>query len=663
MTDVGEVRYKARVDTSSVDEDSKKAEQAVKKASEKVEDSAKGAGEKVRDESKKTKEQTEKDSKESSEKFSVNWKKAGVTAAKAIGAAAVTIGTAAATGIAALGKVGVEYNAQMEQYQTAFTTMLGDAEKADALTESLKNLAAATPLAMTDLADAGKTLLAFGSSAEELPDQLKRLGDVAQGDAQKLGTMATAFGRIQSNGRASLEEINMMIDQGFNPLQIIADKTGESMAEVRKRVSDGGVSFEELSEALRTATDEGGQFYNAMENQSKTLTGQWSTFQDNFAAFAGEVTEGVTPALTAAMDAISALFEDGTLKSALTDIFDGLSKMAVEALPVLVDLINELAPAMGGIVEELLPIFFTLLESLLPVLMQLVEAVLPVISEILLVLVPPLAQIVEAIMPALVALIDALLPILSLVLEQLAVLLGTVIDLLQPFTDLIISGITPLIDVIMQLINFSITPLSEVMKILLSVVVSVFNGIKDTALTTVNAVTGFLQGLINFIAGVFTGNWQRAWEGISQILSSIAQGFVALVKFPINTIIDHINGFINGVNNIRIPSWVPGAGGMSMSIPLIPRLKKGMPFVPKDFFPAYLDYGERVLTREENAMLNSIGGFSVVQQAAQAMTSNAVPASGGLSSARIEVPVVIDGREVARASAWYMGEQLSWEER
>lgn len=662
MTDVGEVRYKARVDTSSVDEDSKKAEQAVKKASEKVEDTAEDTGKKVRDESKKTKKRTESDSKESSEKFAVNWKKAGVTAAKAIGSAGVAIGTAAATGIAALGKVGVEYNAQMEKYAIALTTALGNEAEAATALEKIKDDAARTPYDVSGLIQANMFLVSAGESAESARATINALGEAVSatgGGADELNRMAQNLQQIKNAGEATAADIKQFAYAGIDVYGILADYTGKTTEEIK----DMNVSYEDLSAALRAASEEGGRYYGANEKQAQSLAGRFSTLKDNFFAFTGEVTEGVTPALTAAMDAISALFEDGTLKSALTDIFDGLSKIAVEALPVFVDLINELAPAMGGIVEELLPIFFTLLESLLPVVMQLVEAVLPVISEILLMLVPPLAQIVEAIMPALVTVIDALMPILSIVLEQLAVLLNTVVELLQPFMDLIISGIAPLIDVIAGLISFAITPLSEYMKILLSVVVSVFNGIKDTALTVVNAVTGLLQGLINFIAGVFTGNWQRAWEGISQILGSIAQGFVALVKFPINTIIDLINGFINGVNNIRIPSWVPGIGGMGISLPLIPRLKKGMPFVPKDFFPAYLDYGERVLTREENAMLNSIGGFSVVQQAAQAMTSNAVPASGGLSSARIEVPVVIDGREVARASAWYMGEQLSWEER
>lgn len=88
-----------------------------------------------------------------------------------------------------------------------------------------------------------------------------------------------------------------------------------------------------------------------------------------------------------------------------------------------------------------------------------------------------------------------------------------------------------------------------------------------------------------------------------------------------------------------------------------------MPFVPSDFYPAYLDYGERVLTREENMMLNSIGGFSAVRQAAQETTDSATRFAAGSRGAQITVPVTIDGREVARATAWYMSEQLAWEER
>lgn len=274
--------------------------------------------------------------------FNSGLKKLAGIAAKGL----AVVGTASATAISAIAAAGVKYNASMEQYQTAFKTMLGNAEAADALTGSLKTLAAQTPLAMSDLADASKTLLAFGTSAEKLPGTLKKLGDVALGDAKKLGTMATAFGRIQSNGRASMEEINMMIDQGFNPLNIIAEKTGETMEDVRKRVSDGGVSFGELSDALDVATSKGGQFYNAMQEQSKTFAGMLSTLKDNALSFAGDLSSGVSKALAkTAMPMVNGWLGD------LQAAFDkgGVAQVVESMGGVLADASLQVAKAIPGV--------------------------------------------------------------------------------------------------------------------------------------------------------------------------------------------------------------------------------------------------------------------------------------------------------------------------
>ena len=77
------------------------------------------------------------------------------------------------------------------------------------------------------------------------------------------------------------------------------------------------------------------------------------------------------------------------------------------------------------------------------------------------------------------------------------------------------------------------------------------------------------------MVGVFTGNWQKAWEGVKSIFSSIVNGFVAIIKLPINLIIDAINSFIAGLNEIEVPDWVPVVGGMGFNIPKIPKLAKG----------------------------------------------------------------------------------------
>ena len=92
-----------------------------------------------------------------------------------------------------------------------------------------------------------------------------------------------------------------------------------------------------------------------------------------------------------------------------------------------------------------------------------------------------------------------------------------------------------------------------------------------------------------------------AWENIKNIFSNIANGLGNIFKSPINFIIGIINGFIRGLNRIRIPDWVPGVGGLGFHINEIPRLKVGIDYVPEDDYPALLHKGERVLTKEQNA--------------------------------------------------------------
>lgn len=84
-----------------------------------------------------------------------------------------------------------------------------------------------------------------------------------------------------------------------------------------------------------------------------------------------------------------------------------------------------------------------------------------------------------------------------------------------------------------------------------------------------------LQGIIDFVTGVFTGNWELAWQGLTEIFSGVASGLVGIMKGAVNGLISAINGFLGGLNGIKIPDWVPGVGGKTFSIPLIPALARG----------------------------------------------------------------------------------------
>ena len=199
-----------------------------------------------------------------------------------------------------LGKMvqsGVDYNASMESYLTNFKVMLGNEELAAAKLSELRKMAASTPFALSDLTEGTQILLQFGIAADDTTDVLKQLGDISLGNADKLQTLVRAYGKMSSAKKVTLENVNMMIDAGFNPLNQICEATGESMSDLYKRISDGRVSFEELQYAVQAATSEGGQFYNGMLEASQTFSGRMSTLKDNVAALTGELTSGLFAAL------------------------------------------------------------------------------------------------------------------------------------------------------------------------------------------------------------------------------------------------------------------------------------------------------------------------------------------------------------------------------
>lgn len=194
-------------------------------------------------------------------------------------------------------KSGLEYNATMQSYLTNFKVMLGSEEQAAEKLAEIRKMAASTPFSLDDLTDGTQTLLQFGIAADDTTGVLQQLGDISLGNADKLQTLVRAYGKMSSAQKVTLENVTMMIDAGFNPLNQICTATGESMADLYKRISDGKVSFAELESAVASATSQGGQFYNGMLEASQTFSGRMSTLKDNVSALTGELTGGLFEAL------------------------------------------------------------------------------------------------------------------------------------------------------------------------------------------------------------------------------------------------------------------------------------------------------------------------------------------------------------------------------
>lgn len=232
-------------------------------------------------------------------------------------------------------KSGVEYNATMQSYLTNFKVMLGSEEQAAEKLAEIRKMAASTPFSLDDLTNGTQTLLQFGIAADDTTGVLQQLGDISLGNADKLQTLVRAYGKMSSAQKVTLENVNMMIDAGFNPLNQICTATGESMADLYKRISDGKVSFAELESAVASATSQGGQFYNGMLEASQTFSGRMSTLKDNVSALTGELTGGLFEALGELVvkvnEAAVSFLDDEEKMSQLKDTLGNLASVVTAA--------------------------------------------------------------------------------------------------------------------------------------------------------------------------------------------------------------------------------------------------------------------------------------------------------------------------------------------
>lgn len=187
----------------------------------------------------------------------------------------------------------VDYQKSMEYYTTSFTVMTGSADKASETVKKLADIGATTPFDMPQLADATSLLMNFGFSADDAVDSMMMLGDISQGNADKLNSIARAYGKMNSAQKVTLEDINMMIDAGFNPLQEISEKTGESMQSLYDRISKGKMSVDEITESMKRSTSEGGKYFQSMDAQSQTLDGRLSTLSDTVNSKLGEALQPI----------------------------------------------------------------------------------------------------------------------------------------------------------------------------------------------------------------------------------------------------------------------------------------------------------------------------------------------------------------------------------
>ena len=222
------------------------------------------------------------------------------------------LGAFAASALVDFGREAIDAESKVEQLEISFRTLLGSQEKASALIAEIKAYGTVTPYDTEGLAQAARLMLSYGMSSSKIMPTLKMLGDIAMGDKDKLQSLTLAFSQMSASGRVCKEDLNQMVDAGFNPLQIISEKTGKSIGELTDEVSKGAISVQDIEQAFIDATSEGGKFHNMVNNMSDSIAGKTAQMTDNWENFKASIGGLLKPAYLGAIQTTTSAIDDMT---------------------------------------------------------------------------------------------------------------------------------------------------------------------------------------------------------------------------------------------------------------------------------------------------------------------------------------------------------------
>ena len=441
------------------------------------------------------------------------------------------------------------------------------------------------------LSQSGVDITSFSSGAKTL---LKNMDAVTEGNKtaisnfEKLGISVvdsegkmrsqeevlwdaiSAFQGMEDSAEKSRLAQELFGKQGQEMLPLLNAQSG-SIEEMRQQAHDLGlVLSDEVIDSGVSLHDTMDQLKRSFESVATKLGATVMPLVENLANF-----------ILDHMPEIEGMFNE--LAPVLSDLFSGLGPplmdLAMMLLPVISDLLSAVVPVLKTLVTDLLmplisgvlPIIVNLIQQILPVAMQIINAFLPILVQILTTILPVINELLDAFMPVILEIVDAILPLLVEILDALMPILDLMISLLEPILDLFFALMDPILD----LIHKAIGPLGDAFGAVAGILTSVFATAIDWLKEAIGNVKDVFNGIITFLTGVFTGNWRKAWDGVKQIFSSIWEGIKNGFKAPINFIISGINKFLSGLNNIKIPDWVPVVGGKGFHISTIPYLAKG----------------------------------------------------------------------------------------
>lgn len=501
---------------------------------------------------------------------------------------------AAAVGAAAVGAIGVALTKGFQRLNsidqaTAKMEGLGfAAQDVEGLMKNALDSVRGTAFGLGDAATVAAQLAATGiGPGEEMASVLKTVANTAAAAGGSMDEMGSIFAKVASSGKAQNDSLQQLSDRGIPIYQKLSEQLGVTTEDVFALASAGEISFAQFAAAAEAA---GGDVAAAMGG---TVQGSWDNLMASLgrigAGLLGGVFDQLAPAIQSVTSSLAPLEESasrvGETIGEVIKVFQvGFTGNLMEEdsfLPL--DMVKRLisfgetvrmvfdsvGPLIGQIIElgtslSPLNIAFQALAPMLPLIAATLGQVASIIGgalgQVLQALLPVLAQVVAVLAQAVAAVLPAILPLFT----SLATIVG------QVFTALI-----PLLDPLMQLIEAILPILVAAIQAIIPVVEGVVNAIGSILIPVVETLVNVLGGVITFLTGVFTGDWEKAWQGIQDIFTGLWNGILDIGKGVINGLIDLINGFLGQINEVgNFVSDVTG-GAIDFTVGKLPHLADG----------------------------------------------------------------------------------------
>lgn len=528
----------------------------------------------------------------------------------------------AAAGVGALSTVAEstrEYRTEMGKLDTAFTTNKFSAADAKqtysdlyaVVGDSGQATEAANHLSL--LCDSTKDLQSwteictgvYGQFGDSLP--IEGLTEAAN-ETAKVGTVTGSLADALNWMGVSEDEFNEKLAKCSSEQerqQLITSTLTSLYSDASAQYKETNGDVMESNRAHQQLSDTMAQIGAVAEPVLNSLIGLGGKLLEQLSPIIEVVADSLAPALINICEEVAPI---------IVSMLEQIMPLIEELLPFIAQLIEQLAPLIIQIVEQLFPPLLQIIQDLLPYFMQIIQAIMPLFSTLVELLMPvievfvqlagvllngllaALTPIIEDLATFLNDLLTPLIPIISELCNTIVGILQPVLEQLSPVISLVFDALRPVLDLLGEMLETLIPALVPVIEWLAQIFSEVLGGAIKGVKKILEPLSGIFNGIVDFVKGVFSGNWEQAWNGVVNIFKNVFNLIPAFVENVINGIIWIINKLLEGVN------WATSMIGWEIDpIPevTLPRFRAGIDYVPHDKFVAYLDAGEAVLTAQE----------------------------------------------------------------